>query len=715
MAVRRWLALRQRPLCEAVWPAKPGTETAPAGWPGWPDGKQFAVVLTHDVEGRLGLGRCRQLMELERQLGFRSSFNFIPEGSYSVPDDLRDQLHRNGFEVAVHDLRHDGRLYNSRRDFSVNAGRINRYLKEWDAVGFRSGFMHHNLDWLHDLNIQYDASTFDTDPFEPQPDGVDTIFPFWVPRLAASQARQARRTSAAGVPAQDPLAAQAGYVELPYTLPQDSTLFLVLRETSPDIWLRKLDWVAAHGGMVLVNVHPDFISFDPRPARNRETSPAPYRALLEHLRRRWQGAFWHALPREVARFVAEFQPRNPRLRGKRVAMVTHSFYESDNRVIRYAEALARRGDSVDVLALRRTDRQLQKETLMGVTVYRLQERAAKNEQTKVAYLLPLLRFLGASSLWLARRHVREPYDLIHVHNVPDFLVFSAWLPRRLGAKVILDIHDIVPEFYISKFHAAPASSTVRLLQWVERASARVADHVIISNHLWLEKYVARAAPPKKCSVFLNHVDTHIFHPRERRRADGKLIILFPGGLQRHQGLDVAIRAFARLAPRLPQAEFHLYGDGQMKPELTALARDLGLDQKVRFFNPLPVREIAAVMAQADLGVVPKRADSFGNEAYSTKIMEFLSLGVPVVVADTKIDRYYFDDTVVQFFASGDDHAMASAMFAVLENQPLRQSFAAQATPYVARNCWETRQGDYLRLVDELCAAPRLGEARCCPA
>ncbi len=161
----------------------------PEGWPGWPDGKKFAFVLTHDVEGPDGLAKCRQLMQLEKELGFRSSFNFIPEGEYAVSRELRGELAQNGFEVGVHDLHHDGMLYRSREDFSENARWINHYLKEWGAVGFRSGFMLRNLDWLHELNIQYDASTFDTDPFEPQPDGAGTIFPFWVPAGPAGSSK----------------------------------------------------------------------------------------------------------------------------------------------------------------------------------------------------------------------------------------------------------------------------------------------------------------------------------------------------------------------------------------------------------------------------------------------------------------------------------------------------------------------------------------------
>jgi hypothetical protein len=181
MAVRRFFTLRERKRCPDIWPINESAARAPEGWPGWPNGKKFAVVLTHDVEGAEGVAKCRQLAELEMELGFRSSFNFIPEGSYTVPPELRAWLTEHGFEVGVHDLAHDGKLLSSQKRFLKKAARINRYLKDWGAVGFRAGFMLRNLDWYHALDIEYDASTFETDPFEPMPDGVGTIFPFWIP------------------------------------------------------------------------------------------------------------------------------------------------------------------------------------------------------------------------------------------------------------------------------------------------------------------------------------------------------------------------------------------------------------------------------------------------------------------------------------------------------------------------------------------------------
>ena len=280
--LRRWRAGNRKAEFADTWPISETAAQPPQGWLGWPNGKRFALVLTHDVEGTKGLGRCRQLMELESGLGLRSSFNFVPEGEYPVPKELRDLFTARGFEVGVHDLRHDGKLYLTRSRFNAHAKRINHYLKEWGAVGFRSGFMHRRLDWLHSLNALYDASTFDTDPFEPQSDGVDTIFPFWVPRSGGG-----------------------GYVELPYTLVQDFTLFVLLGAKTTDLWKKKLDWIVEKGGMVLLNTHPDYMSFDKKNDTLGEFPVSLYEDFLKYVKSKYEGAYWHPLPKEIAEFTFE--------------------------------------------------------------------------------------------------------------------------------------------------------------------------------------------------------------------------------------------------------------------------------------------------------------------------------------------------------------------------------------------------------------------------
>ncbi len=277
--VRRYVARKKLRHCEGLWPILKDSGRPPTGWTGWPEGKQFAFFITHDVETAIGHEKVISLMEFEKKIGLKSSFNFVPL-RYKVSAALRDVLTANGFEVGVHGLYHDGKLYKSKKIFLERAQRINYYLKEWNAAGFRSPAMHHNLDWIRNLNIQYDLSTFDTDPFEPQSDGVGTIFPFIVPGTES----------------------RPGYVEMPYTLVQDFTLFIILEQTDINIWKRKIDWVAAHGGMVLINVHPDYINFNNRPDTLEEYPLKYYEQLVEYIETKYSGLYWHALPRDGASY-----------------------------------------------------------------------------------------------------------------------------------------------------------------------------------------------------------------------------------------------------------------------------------------------------------------------------------------------------------------------------------------------------------------------------
>jgi hypothetical protein len=231
--------------------------------PFWPDGKKFAVVLTHDVEGEKGLQFVEQLAELEESLGFRSSFNFVPCG-YQTPARLMNSLRERGFEVGVHGLKHDGKLYKSEQNFMMQASSINQYLREFDAKGFRSPLMHRQPAWQQALEIEYDLSFFDTDPYEPLPGGTMCIWPFFI----------------------------GHFVEMPYTLVQDSTLLDVLNEGNPRLWLEKVDFLALYFGMALLNSHPDYLC--------KKHNIAVYAEFLHSLQARVD--YWHALPGEVARW-----------------------------------------------------------------------------------------------------------------------------------------------------------------------------------------------------------------------------------------------------------------------------------------------------------------------------------------------------------------------------------------------------------------------------
>ena len=382
----------------------------------------------------------------------------------------------------------------------------------------------------------------------------------------------------------------------------------------------------------------------------------------------------------------------------RIGMITHSLYESDNRVMRYAEALASRGDEVEVIALRKEGKP-KEETIAGVRVFRVQSRSFK-EKKRASFLKQVLLFFIKASLLVSKRHLRRRYDLLHMHSIPDFLVFAGWMPKLMGAKVILDIHDILPELYASKFGVGEQSFGFKTMLLLERASAAFSDHVILANHLWEQRFRSRSlARGGKCTVLLNYPDRSLFRPIERNQLSDKFIILYPGTLNQHQGVDVAIRAFAILKKTVPNAEFHIYGEGRTQDSLMSLVRSLNLGDGVRFKPMLPIRDIALVMANSDLAVVPKRQDSFGNEAFSTKIFEFMSVGVPVIVSETRVDRYYFNDSVVRFFRDGDEEDLAGCMHLLLGDEALRKELVKSAAEFVKPYDWEVNKNTYLDLVD----------------
>jgi len=250
----------------------------------WPGAYVYALVLTHDVETIEGQRFVPEVARLEERLGFRSAFNFVAE-RYPLDHGLIEDLIGRGFEVGVHGRKHDGRELRSRRAFEEHARHINEHLRRLGAVGFRSPLTHRQPEWMQSLDIEYDMSFFDSDPFEPVPGGTMSLWPFVIGR----------------------------FLELPYTLPQDSTLIDVLGERQPRLWLEKVSYVRRFYGMALLNTHPDYL---------RERSHfGVYTALLEQLQ--CDQSHWNALPRYVARWWRRRSRTESvaRLPGARTALV----------------------------------------------------------------------------------------------------------------------------------------------------------------------------------------------------------------------------------------------------------------------------------------------------------------------------------------------------------------------------------------------------------
>lgn len=229
--------------------------------PLWPEGRRFSFVLTHDIETAAGQSFVREIADLEEGLGFRSAYNFVLE-RYALDLSLMEELRERGFEVGCHGVKHDGKLFSSHEEFSRRAAIINQKTKEYQMRGFRAPLTHRNPVWMQSLDIEYDESFFDTDPFEPIPGGAMSIWPYFLGR----------------------------FVELPYTLVQDFSLTNILGETTPRIWIEKVEFLRKYRGMALLNSHPDYLK-----------SPVTYKVYADFLAEMKKSAdYWHALPGEVA-------------------------------------------------------------------------------------------------------------------------------------------------------------------------------------------------------------------------------------------------------------------------------------------------------------------------------------------------------------------------------------------------------------------------------
>ncbi|MGB9706865.1 MAG: glycosyltransferase [Microgenomates group bacterium] len=706
------------------------------------------------MESEKGLEKVIELAKLEESMGFRSSFNFVAE-DYEVPQEIIDYLKTHGFEIGIHGLNHKGNIFKSYRHFKKQVPKINEYLKKWGAVGFRAPSMYHNLNWVGELNIEYDSSTFDTDPFEPQPDAVGTIFPFLVPRHRSfnkinpkdqideknqiDQINQTNQTdrfslcalrsapgdtkafspSASRLPPHDKnisfdamrsalcsMPESSYFVELPYTLPQDHLLFILLQEKDISIWKKKLDWIAEKGGMALLGVHPDYLNFDGEKNNLEEYPSYFYENFLGYIKEKYNGQYWNPLPGDITNYYrnnfVNSVNYNYYQKKIKVCMLAYSFYEFDGRVRKYAESLANEGKQVDIICLKR-DKDNLKYNFPNINIFRIQKRAG-NEKAGKDYFLRILKFFVKSGFFLTWKHLKEKYNLVHVHNMPDFLVFASIIPKILGAKVILDVHDIVPELYSNKFKKSQENILFKILKVFEKLSCSFSNHVIVSNHIWAEKLITRSVRKNRLSVILNYPKEEIFfNDKNNYKKDkkNKIKIIYPGSLNWHQGVDLAIKAVALIKDEIPNVELHIYGDGPEKLKLYKYINEFKLNGKVIIKENLHINEIAKKMAEADIGIVPKRNDSFGGEAFSTKILEFMALGTPVIVSKTKIDQYYFNDSVVKFFEPENEEDLANAILELIKNPELRENLSKNALNFVQDYLWSKHEHEYLNLVNYL--------------
>ncbi|OLB87868.1 MAG: hypothetical protein AUI12_05915 [Acidobacteria bacterium 13_2_20CM_2_57_6] len=385
---------------------------------------------------------------------------------------------------------------------------------------------------------------------------------------------------------------------------------------------------------------------------------------------------------------------------KTICMLTQSWYDFDARVRRKAEALISAGYSVDVLSL--TGRDGKKTyTLNGVNVYTLS--LGKKRGSLVRYAFEYATFFVWSLLRLSLMMWRNRYVVIDVNTLPDFLIFAALPARWMGAKLILDMHEITPEFYMSKYGLAADSWSIGMIRYLEKASFNCADYVITISEPIRDLLIARGLRPSKTIVVMNAADEARFRssmsPAVGERSTDAFVMMYHGTLIRLYGLDIAVEAFSLAQGEMPGAELWILGLGSEEAPLANLVRERGLTAKVKLVGAVPAGEIPNWLKKCDVGILPIRRDVFLDFAFPNKLPEFIIWDKAVLMSRLNTIRHYFSEEALAYFEPNNPKDLAKQMIRLYHDRGWRARLAARAKEEYAPIRWEVMKQRYLKLIE----------------
>jgi glycosyltransferase involved in cell wall biosynthesis len=382
----------------------------------------------------------------------------------------------------------------------------------------------------------------------------------------------------------------------------------------------------------------------------------------------------------------------------RICMVAYTDYAGDLRIRREAEALVARGDVVDLICPR-TEGLDGATTLGGVNLHFV--RWYRHERAgPIRYLARYVTFLFAAAARVSRLNRSNRIDIVQVHTMPDFLVLAARPAKRRGAGVILDVHDLVPELYETKFGLRREHPIVRLLIWIERRSIAFADAALAVHRPHRDALVRHGTPAGKLTVVMNSPDTRLFGPPQDETEVDRSLVVYHGTISRRHGLETAVRAIDMARRDGCDATLFIAGDGDDAGRLAGLIRELGLDDVVTFERGVVLpEELIPTLRRAQVGVVPLIPDAFTRYMLPVKLLEYAALHVPVIVTRTATIEAYFDDSCVAFVDPEDPHAIAREFADISRNPDRRRSLTTNAAKVIERHSWEEECTRYLSVVD----------------
>ena len=393
----------------------------------------------------------------------------------------------------------------------------------------------------------------------------------------------------------------------------------------------------------------------------------------------------------------------------RIAMVAYTHYQTDPRCRREATLAASAGWDVHFYALSQ-DGTAHTSQVEGITLHELAMPRYRGGSSS-AYVLSYLRFFLLASAAVQSAHLRRRFDVIHVNTMPDFMVGTALLPRLFGAKVILDVHDVMPEIYMTKFRVPENHWKIRLIKAMEVASARLADVVLTAEHPKGELLSRHGIPAGKIQVLLNLPDDSLFVPQfiladpnlsapvGDRNPEFRLI--YHGTIAHRLGLDNAIGALDILRDRIPGATLQLFGDGDQLAELHEQTARSGLQERVWYSDGfVPIEQVIPAIKAAHLAVIPTRHEISTDYMLPTKLLEYLAFGIPAVFTPTRTVKHYFGEDHPLYILDPTPEETARKILWVRDNYDEAKRLTAELQDsWFSRFHWPEHKLSYLRLID----------------
>ncbi|MDY0081681.1 MAG: glycosyltransferase family 4 protein [Ignavibacteriaceae bacterium] len=390
------------------------------------------------------------------------------------------------------------------------------------------------------------------------------------------------------------------------------------------------------------------------------------------------------------------------MKKKNILMVVYSHFPQDVRPRREAEALINAGYTVDIICLRLPE-QTKFESIYGVNTYRV--NLSKSRSSKKKYIFLYANFFIRAFFLLNRLYLKNRYSAIHVHNMPDFLVFLGVIPKLFGSMIVLDLHDPTPEMLKTKFSDERDSRLMKLLKWQEKVSIRFAHKIITTNKSFLDRFVSRGCPPDKIKIIMNSPQDSIFNkyiPESNKKSnEKKYIVMYHGIIISRYGFEELLNSVNLLREKIPGLELRVFGIGEDLSLFLEMIQKLSLENIVKYFGEVSIEKIVETIPECNVGIIPNRLTPFTKINFPTRIFEYLHLKRPVVVPRTQGIKDYFDEDSIFYFDAGDAESLANVIFNIYSDSAKTIDVLTKGYEIYHKHRWEVQSKYLINIYKEL--------------